>query len=104
MTNEDPRYDVLNEAARLHAKNGHPPGYTGPCWGPTLAELKRAERNVRIRRRELLESIRRARQGWHWHTCLRRECRRRYRCGNACDKRFLSDSLCDVCFDEVLRT
>lgn len=34
---------VQVRAWELHRANGHPPGYDGPCWGPTLAELRQAQ-------------------------------------------------------------
>jgi|SRR5216684_1929039 len=34
---------TTNEKAwALHRKHGHPAGYEGPCWGPTLVELQEA--------------------------------------------------------------
>lgn len=34
------------EAWRIHRENGHPEGYDGPCWGPTIEERKQAKENV----------------------------------------------------------
>jgi hypothetical protein len=33
---------VMAKAWALHKKNGHPEGYDGPCWGPTLEEMSQA--------------------------------------------------------------
>ncbi len=33
-------------AWELHREHGHPPGYDGPCWGPTFAEKAEARRVV----------------------------------------------------------
>ena len=40
---DDPIYQ---RAMELHRRNGHPEGYVGPCWGPTLAELDEAKRTA----------------------------------------------------------
>jgi hypothetical protein len=42
---------IMEEAWKLHRKNGHPAGYTGPCWGPTLDELDQARVIVTARKR-----------------------------------------------------
>lgn len=37
---------IQAEACRLHAAEGHPEGYEGPCWGPTLANIEQAKANL----------------------------------------------------------
>lgn len=93
--------DVLAVAQDLHARETHPDTFFGPCYGPTPHDVRRADRLVSLRRHELLEKVRVERRGWHWHRCVRPSCRRRYQCGHACDPHHLSDSLCDMCFDDV---
>jgi len=39
----DPFYQ---RAMELHRQHGHPEGYEGPCWGPTVAELEEARAGV----------------------------------------------------------
>lgn len=42
---------VQARAWELHHRNGHPTGYDGPCWGPTLAELEQAAAAPHVRER-----------------------------------------------------
>jgi hypothetical protein len=37
---------VSRRAWELHRANGHPPGYDGPCWGPTEDEIEEARRQL----------------------------------------------------------
>ena len=37
---------IAARAWELHHSNGHPEGYDGPCWGPTLAEIDEAKRQI----------------------------------------------------------
>lgn len=39
-------HDVRDLAWEIHRENGHPPGYDGPCWGPTLDEIEQAYREL----------------------------------------------------------
>lgn len=105
--------DVLDEANRLHELAGHPRGYRGPCYGPTLDEFRRAERNVKLRRAEEKErlpvdQVRLPREhaklhSAHQHACITRGCGARYLCRQRCDPDSLADSLCPKCFEEACR-
>lgn len=33
---------IQRRAWELHRQNGHPKGYDGPCWGPTMEETAQA--------------------------------------------------------------
>lgn len=37
-------HEVRALAWEIHERNGHPDGYDGPCWGPTLDETDEAFR------------------------------------------------------------
>lgn len=107
MTAEDAA--VMEEAHRLHAANGHPPGYKGPCWGPTLAEIARARRTVRLRKAEapVIPPSREpvsagALTVRHRHDCVT-GCGTRYDCQQRCDPDHLDDSLCPDCFKKACR-
>ena len=41
-----PSREVLDLAAQIHREHGEPPGYVGPCWGPTPADIDEAERRL----------------------------------------------------------
>lgn len=41
-----PLPDLKLRAWNIHRANGHPPGYVGPCWGPTAAELEEAKKEL----------------------------------------------------------
>jgi len=43
MVKREPKDDVLRIAWDLHRANGHPLGYDGPCWGPTMKEFDQAK-------------------------------------------------------------
>ena len=38
-----PSREVLDLAAQIHREHGEPPGYVGPCWGPTQEDVDEAE-------------------------------------------------------------
>ena len=38
--------DIMKRAWELHRANGHPKGYVGPCWGPTMEEIKQAKQEL----------------------------------------------------------
>jgi hypothetical protein len=52
---------LLELAWKLHHENGHPDGYDGPCWGPTMKEVEQVREQLSCARQEL--KIRRARYG-----------------------------------------
>ena len=41
-----PSREVLDLAAQIHREHGEPPGYEGPCWGPTQEDVDEAERRL----------------------------------------------------------
>lgn len=43
MKRTRPIDEVQRRAWELHREHGHPKGYDGPCWGPTMAELEQAK-------------------------------------------------------------
>jgi hypothetical protein len=46
---------VIDRAWELHRENGHPKGYEGPCWGPTLMETIQAQNEIREEDRAVQE-------------------------------------------------
>lgn len=38
--------EVRELAARIHRERGEPPGYEGPCWGPTDDDMAEAKRRL----------------------------------------------------------
>lgn len=40
------RAKVEDRARALHAANGHPKNYRGPCWGPLPEEIEQAKREI----------------------------------------------------------
>jgi hypothetical protein len=92
---EDP--EVLAEAERSHRET-HAPGFVGPCYGPTVSDLRQAARIVAARRHEtgVASSL------GHRHGCVTRGCKRRYNCRQNCPPDSRNEAPCPKCWQEIL--